>query len=175
MEESDGSGHRPLRPLLPDTPMLDAEPGDAPPLALHVPRVQPAASLASVGRSSPGSSSACLYLTESPTTVLLTTSDIPRVKPIAHVHAAVDAGGKPGGSAADEEEVSSGETGSKGHHHGGKETEKEEEADDEKEEEEEEEEAITSRQARTYASIGFVGVYVTWAMFSWCVPRRSLA
>ena len=175
VEESDGSGPRPLRPLLPDTPMQDAEPGDAPPLALHVPRVQSAASLASVGRSSPGSSSACLYLTESPTTVLLTTGDIPRVKPIAHVHAAVDAGGKPGGSAADEEEVSSGETGSKVHHHGGKETEKEEEAEDEREEEEEEEEAITSRQARTYAAIGYVGVYVTWAVFSWCVPRRSLA
>ena len=31
------------------------------------------------------------------------------------------------------------------------------------------EDALTSRQARLYAAIGLVGVYVTWAIFSWFI------
>jgi hypothetical protein len=158
-----------VRAMLPETPLLDDGGGEAlAALSVHVPRTHSAASLGgSEGQGrSPDSSVVSPHITESPTTVLPADAvDVSRSKALMCVKATVDIEHVPSqdwvveeedGKCGDKMEEDESSNGNEGH------------------EEEAEEEAMTSRQARTYAIIGLVGVYVTWAVFSWCALGLGL-
>jgi len=141
-------GH--VRAPLPATPM-DEEGSDAQPLEMQMPRASSAVSL--VPTLSPSSSSANLFLTESPTTVLPNNNNTPRIAAILSVKAAF------GLNDSTPHKRTAYKVDPRG----------EDETETEDGDEDGEEEALTSRQARLYAAIGFVGVYVTWAIFSWFI------